>query len=448
MKHFIKGMTLLLAGISFMACSKDVAFDENAQKEAQQAKAQAELAQKYATYQADFVKTFGSIAPGHQWGFDQTTTRGSVTKDMEHEWFIPEAFRDPTQNKEGVNANTIKNNISNLKTTLSDFNFNSYLLQHVEKPGHHSTVGQLEAYDNNAKNGQGDWVPVENFDNSTNPKGSFECANMTSYIGSSALSYTSLMTNMGANKEPGTNRQFRFKQDGEWCYNYYFFEFGGSTFLCLKRDYEKNKKTETSWWIIRICEANIVNTGNKFEGRVFCEDMGEIGDYDFNDLVMDVVCDKDNNIDITVVAAGGTLPIYIGGKDEENGVTKVTLGKMTNTGENTNTNYQKIHFAAKADGSAQFASIRDIPIWVNPGGEALPYELEAKPNEAPQKICTFLDTAYPDEYVRIDKAYRGFAQWVNTATPTTWSEHLKWWLVDRDLNNNSDTEPIIDDGDD
>ena len=58
MKHFIKGMTLLLAGVIVMACSKDVAFDENAQKEAQQAKAQAELAQKYATYQADFVKTF------------------------------------------------------------------------------------------------------------------------------------------------------------------------------------------------------------------------------------------------------------------------------------------------------------------------------------------------------------------------------------------------------
>lgn len=441
MKNLIKGMALLLAGVSFMACHKDVTFDENAQKEA---KAQAELAQKYATYQADFVKTFGSIAPGHQWGFDQTTTRGSVTKDMEHEWFIPEAFRDPTKNKEGVKANTIEANISNLKTTLTGFNFNSYLLQHVEKPNHTNGVGQLQAYDNT----KGDWVPVAGFTNSNNPKGSFECANMNSYIGHSALSYTTLMANMGANKEPGTNRQFRFMQDGKWCYNYYFFEFGGSTFLCLKRDYEKNKGTETSWWIIRICEANIVNTGNKFEGRVFCEDMGEIGDYDFNDLVMDVVCDKDNNIDITVVAAGGTLPIYIGGKDEENGGTKVTLGKMTNTGVNTNTNYQKIHFAAKADGSAQFASIRDIPIWVNPSGEALPYELEAKPNEAPQKICTFLDTAYPDEYVRIDKAYSGFAQWVNTATPTTWSEHLKWWLVDLDLTNNTDDEPIIDDGDD
>jgi cell division initiation protein len=34
MKSIIKGMTLLLAGVMVMACSKDVAFDENAQKEA------------------------------------------------------------------------------------------------------------------------------------------------------------------------------------------------------------------------------------------------------------------------------------------------------------------------------------------------------------------------------------------------------------------------------
>ena len=432
--------TAMTGAIVLSSCSHDDA--TYSPEEVQQAKAQAELAKKKAAYQSDFVKTFGPIASGHQWGFDQTRTRGSVTKDTEHEWFIPEAFRNPTVNKEGIKANTIEDNISNLKTTLSDFNFNSYLLQHVEKPDHHNTVGELQAYDNNAK----DWVPVAGFTNSNNPKASFECANMNSYIGHRALSYTTLMANMGANEEPGTKKQFRFKQDGEWCYDYFFFEYKGSTFLCLKRYYAK--KGETSWWIIRICEANIVNTGNKFEGRVFCEDMGEIGDYDFNDLVMDVVCDKNNNIDITIVAAGGTLPIYIGGQDAEHGGKLVTIGQMANTGKNKMVSTQKMQFAAKADGSAQFASIRDIPIWVNPGGEALPYELEAKPNEAPQKICTFLDTAYPDEYVRIDRAYTDFADWVKTATPDTWSEHLKWWLVDLNLDNNSDTEPITDDNDD
>ena len=449
MKTIIKGMTLLLAGVSFMACSKDVAYDENAQKEAQQAKAQAELAQKYATYQADFVKTFGSIAPGHQWGFDQTTTRGAVT-NSDLEWVIPENFRRPRPGAEGIDANTVAANIGNLTKTLEKFNFNNYWLQQVDKGKHHTEKGRLQAYDSNANNGQGDWVDVTNFTQGDNPNGEFKCANINSYINNNALQSTTLMMNMGEAKEKGTNYQFRFGSDNNWSYDYWFMKYNNQTYLCLKHTWRNGNgtKTEDCWWIIRIGEAEAKEVGNKFEGRVFCEDMGEIGDYDFNDLVMDVVCDKDNNIDITIVAAGGMLPIYIGGKDEENGGTKVTLGKMTNTGENTNTNYQTIHYAAKADGSAQFASVRDIPIWVNPGGEALPYELEAKPNEAPQKICTFLSTKYPDEYVRIDNAYSDFADWVKTATPTTWSEHLKWWLVDLNLTNNTDTEPIIEDDDD
>ena len=36
MKTIFKGMVLLLAGASFVACSKDVSFDENAQKQAEE----------------------------------------------------------------------------------------------------------------------------------------------------------------------------------------------------------------------------------------------------------------------------------------------------------------------------------------------------------------------------------------------------------------------------
>ena len=49
MKTIIKGMVLLLAGASFVACSKDVSFDENAQKEAAEAQKEAEVAKLYAT---------------------------------------------------------------------------------------------------------------------------------------------------------------------------------------------------------------------------------------------------------------------------------------------------------------------------------------------------------------------------------------------------------------
>ena len=434
MKSIIKGMTLLLAGASFVACSKDVAFDENAQKEA---KAQAELQQKFATYESKFVSAFGAIASNHQWGFDQTevvTTRGAVT-ESEQSWFIPENFRTPSQNKEGIKANTIKANISNLTKTLSGFNFNNYWLQHVEMPGHTNGVGQLEAYSQTEG-----WVAVDNFDKGKNTSGKFKCAGINSYINNNALHNTTLMTNMGNATEPGTGYQFRYEVDGEWCYDYYFFNYGGSTFLCLQRDYvKKNKPTETSYWIIRIGEAE---TGDEtlYRGRVMCEDMGSM-DFDFNDVVFDAEIDKNNNIDITIVAAGGTLPIYIGGSPENGGV-KVTMGEMVNTGENNGVSYQTIRFNA-VNGSPKFASIHAIPVWVDPGGEAIPYELTAESGKSPQKICTYKLTAYPDEYIRIDKAYNSFTSWVNNQDPSKWTNHVNWWLVDLDLNNNKGGEPVI-----
>ena len=107
MKTIIKGMVLLLAGASFVACSKDVSFDENAQKQAEQ---EAQIAQKFATYQSDFVKAFGSIASGHQWGFDQTTgrsTRAAMTSDNKL-WIIPANFGGGNQNAEGWNAKDLE----------------------------------------------------------------------------------------------------------------------------------------------------------------------------------------------------------------------------------------------------------------------------------------------------------------------------------------------------
>ena len=444
MKTIFKGMVLLLAGASFVACSKDVSFDENAQKQAEQAKKQAQLDQKYASYESNFVKTFGAIAPGHKWGFDQTAvvkSRGSVT-NSELSWFIPENFRTPSQNKEGIEANTIRDNMSNLTTTLPNFNFNNFWLQHVESPDHTQGksgkgVGQLQAYS------QPDgWVDVANFTGGMNSNGKFVCEGINVYINNNALHNTTLMANMGTAKEPGTGYQFRYKQDGEWCYDYYFFNYGGSTFLCLKRYYAK--KGETSWWIIRIAEAE---TGDEtlYRGRVLCEDMGEIGDYDFNDVVFDAEILENNDIEVSVVAAGGILPIYIGGSPEEGGI-KVDLGKMVNTGEHNGVKHQKITFKANRDGSPKFASIHAVPVWVDPGGEAIPYELKAEDGKAPQKICTYKLTAYPDEYIRIDNAYKGFAEWVNTQNPNKWSEHVNWWLIDLDLTNNAH-EPVAEDVD-
>ena len=426
-----------------------MSFDENALKQAEQAQKQAELVQKYAAYEANFVKTFGTIANGHQWGFDQTAvtaTRGSVT-DSDEKWIIPDDFTNPNPNKEGIYANCARAAAAGtLLADIPNFDFSNYFLQHVEQPKNKNgkkKVGQLQAWDSHANGGQGDWVDCDNFSDGKN-NGFFDCLGINSYISQDALHCTTLMTNMGTAKD-ANNKRFRVGSDSDgWSYNYGFLAYDNSYFLCVEHI---NFKGELGWWIIRIGEANPDRINNtKYQARVLCEDMGDIGDYDFNDVVFDAIIDKNNNIDIEIVAAGGILPIYIGGEDEEHGGTRVTIGRMANTGEGEFVPYQKIHYPANDDGSPKFASINDIPVYVNPGGSAIPYELVARPSAAPQKICTFLKTKYADEYVRIDNAYKQFAEWVNNAQPTTWSRNMNWWLTDLDLTNNN-AAPTIPSGD-
>jgi len=45
--------------------------------------------------------------------------------------------------------------------------------------------------------------------------------------------------------------------------------------------------------------------------RFFCEDLGAIGDFDYNDLVFDVHPLSDTQTEVTIRAVGGTLPIWL-----------------------------------------------------------------------------------------------------------------------------------------
>ncbi len=67
-------------------------------------------------------------------------------------------------------------------------------------------------------------------------------------------------------------------------------------------------------WIVKITPAYYKPTPHTT--RIMCEDLGNTFDFDFNDVVFDVAYEKnsDNSIDavVTLQAAGGTMPIYVG----------------------------------------------------------------------------------------------------------------------------------------
>ena len=260
-----------------------------------------------------------------------------------------------------------------------------------------------------------------------------------------------LMVNMGGTGDPNhNNKLFRWleitekngKKDTAYHYDYKF----------LQCNVKKNKKSlnemvlgfygGSHWWLIVVKAAQPTNPNNYVveaaqptnpnnyvveEGRIMCEDLGdkEYSDFDFNDIVFDAKRYYNGTIKITIRAAGGKLPISVAGEE-------VTLGQMTNTGVNENTTLQEIVVQPK-DGKPVYASIRDIPVVVTPGADAVPYELKTTNGKAPQKICCPINTHWAEEYVGIDDAYTKFADWVRTNDSQEWIEVEVDELTDLDL---------------
>ena len=166
----------------------------------------------------------------------------------------------------------------------------------------------------------------------------------------------------------------------------------------------------------------------KDRGRIMCEDLGEIGDFDFNDVVFDATIMNDGSINIVILAAGGTLDISVAG-------VPVTLGTMTNTGVNE-AGTQKFTISAATAAENGWTTLKSIPVEVT-GKDGVKYKLTADFGEAPGKFCTYIGLPWADEYVDIKDAYNGFETWVRQEQPSEWwLSHMSEILTDLDLSNN------------
>ena len=441
-KSMFKGMALLSLGFAFVACSHESAtYDENfANKE------------KVAKFEQMFTKEFGSIAPGHKWGFDQTTgrnTRTAVTSTNEY-WIIPENCWGGSQNKEGWNASDIRQKFidrdkqGGILPTLSDFTFDNYFLQHVKKVQGKGGgkvkkgIDRLEAF--NSTTTPGRWEAVTNFNGGDNSNGTFTVTAENTYFYApkyKSAAGTTLMADMGGAADNATGdsngKLFRLKNtDGTYNYDYGFIRT-----TAYHKDLKRNIDNEPFlvfeipgkddgnylYWVIRLGVAEKTTEPDPVvaEGRVLCEDMGA-NDFDFNDVVFDATIMHTGEINIKVLAHGGTLPIAIDGH-------LVELDQMTNTGENED-DYQEFTIPADANGKPKYATIDAIPVTVNPNGEAgNSYNLEAKVGSAPQKICAPVGTLWPLEYKKISMAYSPFTTWVSMMDPAEWTAKMNRELV-------------------
>lgn len=432
-KIFNVGVMALAITAVLSGCSKSSGMSEAEVQQYQQEKKVAELKKAYSTA---FAKAFGTISPNNAWGFDRTT--GSVTRTAsvsETEiWIIPESLWGGSQNKEGWNANDAEAFFNNNTNVVTNFDFSNYFIQHAEKVKNgkvKQSIVVLQAWNSKLNK----WEDVTNFEAGDNPNGIFEITAESTYFTTyphSSAHGTTLMKDMGGapcNEEgDGKGKMFRLKlTNGGYNYNYA---------IKMQAYYHKDLKRDLtepllgflmpngSYWVMRLAEAQKVTTSNVVaEGRILCEDMGA-NDFDFNDVVFDAQILNSGAIKIKVLAHGGKLPISIAG-------VKVTLGEMTNTGL-ADDDVQEFTIPA-----GKYSNINDIPVEVVPNGDANnAYDLTAQKGAAPQKVCVPVGTHWPDEYVRIDRAYSPFTSYVNISNPAEWTYTVNSPLVDLDPTNN------------
>ena len=188
------------------------------------------------------------------------------------------------------------------------------------------------------------------------------------------------------------------------------------------------------------------------QGRVFCEDLGQISrnDLDFNDAVFDAYVYRLTNSVRTIVyedgqlvsenevydeptykttiillAAGGTLPLTVAGIDVHDVLGGNPTNMIINTITGDDSSYGNVwvqHDPVTLGTDFNYSSIVEIPIVVLYGnGETL--TLDASAGWAPHKILTPIGTKWCKERVDIATAYTDFFKYVEYSEEC-WSNNV------------------------
>ena len=173
-------------------------------------------------------------------------------------------------------------------------------------------------------------------------------------------------------------------------------------------------------WIVTVTEAQKNIPLPTADVRVIVEDMQAAeewdgvqfkGDFDFNDVVFDVVYDYDEHQSAIILqAAGGTLPLYVDGHEVHEAF-GVGTSDMVNTNAGPNVAPQVIPLGKLYDDANK---IKVIVVKPTKDGGSVEYELEAVAGRAPHKIAVPTDFDWMTEWLDIDTKYTKFSDFIQT----------------------------------
>lgn len=396
---------------------------------------------KNAQYNRAFLSQFGNIDPYHTWGFNNLGSRASImdATALYNNWYpidnVTETERDAVvaefskERKDAVNTILIEESNFWIQQVYKGTDTYSWVDQNGAEQNGGVSSNKMELLvvynagnEGNVTDNYGnktDYEHVNNFNNGNNKNVSkYENAGTTyaTYIGST------LMSNIAACAD--ATKQFGYKNtlDGAIHTEYIILEIDGSYYIgfdfCANGD-TADKRIERDWvfndWIVKITPGYPSNVY-----RVIAEDLGEIGDFDFNDVVFDMEIVKTDNWDsngkqicnanITLLAAGGTLPLFIGDR-EVHGLFGVATDVMVNTGMGE-TKEPVTFTLLNCDSPSK------IQITVHNDGNS--YVLDTAVGKAPKKICVAPNFEWPAERENIKDKYPRFVDYVGNQGITSW----------------------------
>ncbi len=363
-----------------------------------------EYAAKIAEYRTQWVEKFGEIDPNEDWGFgtDESSnakalTRGVIKEDQFGNDDVNLATEDiPAAITDSELSDVLAEFNQKMENVVSEsVNWSDFFVQHVSA----SNANYVDKAENPVVGSEKmDHLIVVKSDGTEMHANDFNAAK-----GGIVLMQDAGTDRFGYSNSTDSKQHYEYIVKcikGEYYVGFDFYADGENSNQQVDRDYTYND------WIVKIVPAEYKNAK-----RIICEDLGTIGDFDFNDIVFDVYNDKGSAV-VTLRAAGGTLPVTIGGVDVHKAF-GVADDVMVNTNASNGVSVAPAIFRIPMPSTG---NLNDIEVVVK-AADAI-CVLKSPKGDAPQKICVTTDFVWPDERVSIKDVYPNFPNkdWAGNAT--------------------------------